>query len=165
MKPSLFNICLALSDGRIGLAVVPANAKDERLGTSGKWEAYRSGSGKIRSVSSPARRSSMKANMIEQPGQTRVLSPITTVTLISAALSAASQVIASRKVNLCFYHRWGEEIQSVSVNTRAWATKPEDDRGLVKAMKRGRTSRSGDFHPGNTTIDTYSLKGLPRRWR
>ena len=49
-----------------------------------------------------------------------------------------------------------------SVNTRAWATKPEDDRGLVKAMKRGRTLKVRYFHPGNTTIDTYSLKGFTK---
>jgi invasion protein IalB len=44
---------------------------------------------------------------------------------------------------------------------RAWATKPEQDRALVKAMKRGNKLKvTGVSSRGNKTIDTYSLKGF-----
>ena len=99
MKPSLFNIGFAavLMAG-VGLAVMPASAKDERLGTSGKWEAYRSGSGKDKVCFITSTPINMKANMIgTTAGQHVYSSPIITVILISVGLSAALQVIASRR--------------------------------------------------------------------
>ncbi len=55
----------------------------------------------------------------------------------------------------------GKGFNLFSVDTRAWATKPEQDRALVATMKRGqRLKITGYSSRGNKTVDTYSLKGF-----
>ena len=93
--------CCFLMAG-IGL-VVPANAKMNVLGPAviepAVPEVARS---KVCFITSTPIKYEGKYD--SNPGQHVYLSPITTVTLIGAELSAASLVIASRKANLCFYH-------------------------------------------------------------
>ena len=166
MKPSLFNIGFAavLMAG-VGLAVMPASAKDERLGTSGKWEAYRSGSGKdkVCFITSTPIKYEGKYDRNNR-GPTRVF--VTHHNSDPDQRGIVSSIAGYRFKEgepVLFTIDGAKKFNLFSVNTRAWATKPEDDRGLVKAMKRGRTLKvRGISTPGNTTIDTYSLKGFTK---
>ena len=151
MKPSLFNICLAaVQVAGIGLAVMPANAKKMNvLGPAVNGKPTVPEVARIRSVSSPARRSNMKANMIETTrGPTRVF--VTHHNSDPDQRGIVSSIAGYRFKEgepVLFTIDGAKKFNLFSANTRAWATKPEDDRGLVKAMKRGRTLKVGDLHP------------------
>jgi invasion protein IalB len=55
----------------------------------------------------------------------------------------------------------GKKYNLFSVDTRAWSTKPSMDKDLVNSMRRGSTLKvTGISSRGNTTVDTYSLKGF-----
>lgn len=148
-----------------GAVISHAQASDERLGTSGKWEAFRSGTGNksICFITSVPIKFEGKYDRSNR-GDTRVF-----VTHHSS--NPDERGIVSSIAGYRF--KEGEPVEFTidgkkkfslfSVETRAWATKPEDDRALVKAMKRGSTLKvKGISSPGNTTIDTYSLTGFTK---
>ncbi|MGC6484803.1 MAG: invasion associated locus B family protein [Candidatus Puniceispirillales bacterium] len=154
--------CLMVASGFVSL---PAHASDERLGTSGKWEAFRSGKGKdsICFITSVPIKYEGKYDRNNR-GDTRVF-------VTHHSNNPDERGIVSSIAGYRF--KEGEPVQFTidgkkkfslfSVETRAWATKPEDDQALVKAMKRGRTLKvKGISSPGNTTIDTYSLSGFTK---
>ena len=166
MKPTLFKFFLtALLMTGISLVAVPASAKDEHLGTSGKWEVFRTGSGNdtVCFITSVPIKFEGKYDRNNR-GETRVF-------VTHHGNDPAQRGIVS--VIAGYRYKEGEPVEFTidgakkfslfSVNTRAWATKPEDDRDLVRGMKRGRTLKvKGVSTPGNTTVDTYSLKGFTK---
>ena len=165
-KPSLLTICLlAVLMTSISLFVPLARAQDERLGTSGQWEVYRTGSGKDKAcfVTSVPVKFEGKYDRNNR-GETRVF---VTHHGKDPAQRGVVSVIAGYRYKkgepVVFTIDGSRKFNLFSVNTRAWTSKLEDDRELVARMKRGRTLKvKGISTPGNTTTDTYSLTGFTK---
>ena len=148
------------------LAAPPAaHAQDgEVIGESGKWVAFRAGSGGSRVcfiTSEPTRlEGSYDRN---NRGETRVF-------VTHHGSEADERGVVSSVAGYRF--KEGEEVvfdidgrkfTLFSVDTRAWATKPQQDRELARAMKRGnRLKVTGVSSRGNKTVDTYSLTGFTK---
>lgn len=136
----------------------------DRIGTSGKWEAFRAGSGssKVCFITSEPTKLEGKYDRNNR-GETRVF--VTHHGKDTNDRGVVSTVAGYR-------YKEGEDVVFTidgrnftlfSVDTRAWATKPQEDRAIVKSMKRGNTLKvKGISSRGNTTIDTYSLRGFTK---
>lgn len=147
----------------VGPMLATASAQTGTLiGENGEWKSYRSGSGSdtICFVTSTPTKYEGKYDRNNR-GETRVF-----VThhgkdndnrgVVSSV--AGYKFMQDREVT---FNIDGKTFTLFSVDTRAWATKPSEDRALVKAMKRGNKLKvTGISSRGNKTIDTYSLKGF-----
>jgi len=132
------------------------------LGENGNWQAYRAGNGakKVCFVTSQPIKYEGDYDRNNR-GETRVF-----VTHHSS--DADERGVVSTVAGYRFkegreveFNIDGKKFGLFSVDTRAWATKPQMDQQLVTAMKRGRQLKvTGVSSRGNTTVDIYSLKGF-----
>lgn len=154
----------ALLFGVMMLAMVHGAAAQtgELIGENGAWKSYRSGQGNsaICFITSEPIKYEGKYDRNNR-GETRVFvthhgrDPENRGVVSNVA---GYRYMADRDVT---FNIDGKSFSLFSVDTRAWATKPSQDRALVKAMKRGnRLKVTGISSRGNKTIDTYSLKGF-----
>lgn len=134
----------------------------ELIGENGAWKSYRSGKGNsaICFVTSQPTKYEGKYDRNNR-GETRVFvthhgrDPENRGVVSNVA---GYKYMPDREVT---FNIDGKTFSLFSVDTRAWATKPSQDRDLVKAMKRGNKLKvTGVSSRGNKTIDTYSLKGF-----
>ena len=144
---------------------LPAFAQDgETIGESGKWTAFRAGSGKDRIcfITSVPTKLEGKYDRNNR-GETRVF--VTHHGSDADERGVVSSVAGYRfkEGEEVVYNIDGKKFSLFSVDTRAWATKPEQDRELTRAMKRGRGLKiTGVSSRGNKTVDTYSLTGFTK---
>ena len=134
----------------------------ELIGQTGAWKSYRTGSGanSVCFITSTPTKLEGKYDRNNR-GETRVF--VTHHGRDSENRGVVSSVAGYRfeEGRDVIFSIDGKAYNLFSVDTRAWATKPEQDRALVKSMKRGtRLKITGTSSRGNKTIDTYSLKGF-----
>ncbi|MCE2516735.1 MAG: hypothetical protein J4F41_02635 [Alphaproteobacteria bacterium] len=134
----------------------------ELIGQSGAWKAYRAGSGgnSVCFITSTPIKLEGKYDRNNR-GETRVF--VTHHGRNGEDRGVVSSVAGYRfeEGRDVVFSIDGKAFNLFSDKTRAWATKPEQDRALVKSMKRGNKLKvTGVSSRGNKTIDTYSLKGF-----
>lgn len=134
----------------------------ELIGQSGAWKSYRTGSGasSVCFITSEPIKLEGKYDRNNR-GETRVF--VTHHGLDNQNRGVVSSVAGYRfeQDREVVFSIDGKSFNLFSVDTRAWATKPDQDRALVKAMKRGNKLKvTGVSSRGNKTTDTYSLKGF-----
>ena len=146
-------------------APLPASAQDgEVIGESGKWTAFRAGSGEGRICFITSEPTKLEGEYDRNNrGETRVF-----VTHHGSNPDERGQVSSVAG----YRFKEGEEVifsidgknhSLFSVETRAWATKSTQDKSITNAMKRGnRLKVTGVSSRGNKTIDTYSLTGFTK---
>jgi invasion protein IalB len=132
------------------------------LSENGNWQAYRAGkdAGKVCFITSQPIKFEGKYDR-DNRGETRVF--VTHHSSNADERGVVSTVAGYRykEGRDVVFSVDGKTFNLFSVDTRAWAVKPEMDRQLVRAMKRGNSLKvTGISSRGNTTIDTYSLKGF-----
>lgn len=134
----------------------------ELIGQTGEWKSYRTGSGEnsVCFITSTPIKLEGKYDRNNR-GETRVF--VTHHGRDSENRGVVSSVAGYRfeEGRDVIFSIDGKTYNLFSVDTRAWATKPEQDRALVKSMKRGSKLKiTGISSRGNKTVDTYSLKGF-----
>ncbi|MGU9962461.1 MAG: invasion associated locus B family protein [Candidatus Puniceispirillales bacterium WSBS_2018_MAG_OTU23] len=159
------NIIIAIGILMMGFALTaPAYAQKAGvlIGQSGGWKSYRMGAGAdvVCFITSEPIKLEGKYDR-KNRGETRVF--VTHHGKGGDNRGTVSSVAGYRfeEGRDVVFNIDGKGFNLFSVDTRAWATKPEQDRALVTAMKRGqRLKITGYSSRGNKTVDTYSLKGF-----
>ena len=136
----------------------------EVIGQSGKWNAFRAGSGKDLVCFITSEPTKLEGDYDRNNrGETRVF--VTHHSSNSEERSVVSSVAGYRfkEGEEVVFDVDGKKFNLFSVETRAWATKPQQDKELTRAMKRGnRLKVTGVSSRGNKTVDTYSLTGFTK---
>lgn len=132
------------------------------LSENGNWQAYRAGKGekKVCFITSQPTKYEGQYDRNNR-GETRVF--VTHHSSNADERGVVSTVAGYRykEGRDVVFNIDGKTFNLFSVDTRAWATKPQMDQQLVRAMKRGNSLKvTGISSLGNTTIDTYSLNGF-----
>ena len=157
IKRLIFGVLCAMMMSSVSLAQT-----GELIGQNGVWKAYRSGSGDNIVCFITSEPTKLEGNYDRNNrGETRVF-------VAHHGKGGDERGIVSSVAGYRFeegrdvvFSIDGKAHNLFSVDTRAWATKPSQDRELVTAMKRGNTLKvTGVSSRGNKTIDTYSLKGF-----
>mgnify|MGYP007080497691 FL=1 len=167
MMKSIRSFTAMMAVAALGMMINPAPvfAQDGKvIGESGKWTAFRAGSGKnkVCFITSEPTKPEGKYNR-DNRGETRVF--VTHHGKDSDDRGVVSSVAGYRykEGEEVIFSIDGKKFNLFSVDTRAWATKPQQDKAIVKSMKRGnRLKVTGISSRGNKTIDTYSLKGFTK---
>ena len=146
-------------------APLPAMAQDgEVIGESGRWTAFRAGSDDKLVCFITSEPTKFEGNYDrDNRGETRVF--VTHHGPETEDRSVVSSVAGYRfkEGEEVVFDIDGKKFTLFSVETRAWATQPKQDKELTRAMKRGKRLKvTGVSSRGNTTIDTYSLTGFTK---
>jgi len=142
---------------------VPALAQTgDLLSENGNWQAYRAGKGdnKVCFITSQPVKYEGQYDR-DNRGETRVF--VTHHSSNADERGVVSTVAGYRykEGRDVVFNIDGKTFNLFSVDTRAWAVKPQMDRELVRSMQRGNSLKvTGVSSRGNETVDTYSLKGF-----
>ncbi len=134
----------------------------EVIAENGDWISYKAGSGKNTECFITSQPTKYQGNYDRNNrGETRVF---VSHHEASEGIRGEVSVVAGYKYKTnseVTFNIDGKNFTLFTVDTRAWATKPSQDKAIVSAMKKGRTLKvTGTSSRGNKTIDTYSLKGF-----
>ena len=161
----LLSLVATLALGATLSAPPSAMAQDgEVIGESGKWRALRAGSGdnQVCFITSEPTKLEGEYDRSNR-GETRVF--VTHHGGSPDERGVVSSVAGYRfkEGEEVLFNIDGKKFSLFSVDTRAWTAKPQHDRDVITAMKRGnRLKVTGVSIRGNTTIDTYSLTGFTK---
>lgn len=151
----------------MGLAVLasgsPARAELVQLDTFKDWTVYRQDgeSGRICFISSTPTKLRGEYNR-DNRGETRVFVTHGPGKAERDVVSVKAGYVYKKQSEVAFSID-GNETGLFTLEGRAWASGPDVDQALIKAMKRGnKLVVTGTSSRGNKTIDEYSLSGFTK---